>query len=155
MIGGMSFVISGQSNDNPKKEQDSKIPEGEAAFTEEQLKDYYIVYENKAVKYLRTVFNRYLRKPKSADEETILLKGSEIYIKSKFIVLSRDPDVFGNSHITLIFSDKPDKVFIATVYTGGDLRLDRFQQENRFNEEDLRRLRIRYRRFIEDKKHSM
>ncbi len=76
------------------------------------------------------------------------------YLKSKFTVLSRNPDMFGNVHIMLVFSDKPDKVFLTTVYKT-NLRLDRFEEDKSFNEEDLKRIKIRYRKFLEDKKHAM
>jgi hypothetical protein len=38
----------------------SKIPDGEAHFTAEELEDYYLVYKNSDVRYLRTLFDSYL-----------------------------------------------------------------------------------------------
>lgn len=134
----------------------AKVPEGEVHFTDEQLKDYYLVYENKAVRHVRTIVDRYLKNPKKADGETSILKSIDrAYLNSRFSVLSQDPDMFGNTHILLLAVDKPDKVFKAIVYTGGDLRLDYFRINADFNEEDMRRIRIRYRELLEDKKHSL
>lgn len=148
------FAVFAQ--DSSKKSQEPKIPLGEAAFTQEQLEDYYKVYENDDVKYLRKVFNRFLAKPliKNDEEINVLKKTDRQYFKSKFTVLSRNPDMFGNVHITILFLDKPDKVFLATVYKT-NLRLDRFEEDKGFDEEDLKRIKIRYRKFLEDKKHAM
>jgi hypothetical protein len=38
----------------------SKIPDGEAQFTPEQLEQYYLVYKHPDVRYLRTLFDSYL-----------------------------------------------------------------------------------------------
>lgn len=134
----------------------ANVPETEATFTKDQLEDYYRVYENKAVKYIRTVVDRYLKNSKKTDRETeIIAKTDRAYLTGKFNILSQDPDWFGNTHILLISVDKPDKVFKAIVYTGGDLRLDYFQADNNFNSEDMRIIRIRYRKFLEDTKHSL
>jgi hypothetical protein len=151
-----TFCFAVFAQDSSKKSQGSKIPQGEANFTREQLKDYYKVYENDDVKYLRRIFNRFLAKPltKNDQEINLLKKIDKQYLKSKFTVLSRNPDMFGNVHIMLVFSDKPDKVFLATVYKI-NLRLDRFEEDKSFNEEDLKRIKIRYRKFLEDKKHAM
>ncbi len=136
--------------------QDSKIPLGEASFTKEQLADYYKVYKNTDVRYLRKVFNKFIAKPLTKNDEEIdlLKKFDKKYFKSKFIVLSRDPDLFGNNNILMIFLDKPDKIFLASVYKN-DLRLVIFEEDKSFNKEDLRRVKIRYRKFFEDKKHSI
>ena len=143
--------ISAQLPTSHEPNMMADVPEAQASFTTEQLKDYYIVYENKAVKHVRTVIDRYLKNPKKIDDETKNLRAIDrTYLKSKFNVLSRDPDFLGNTHILLVFVDKPDRVFLADVYTGGELRLDRFVVDERFNDEDMRRLRIRYRKFLED-----
>ena len=152
------FVIAtmAQNEKGQKPNKMANVPEKEAEFTEGQLKDYYIVYENDAVKYVRKVIERYLKNSPKTDNETINLKGvDKAYLKSKFNVLSRDPDMFGNTHIMLIFVDKPDKIFIASVYTGGELRLDRFALDTNFNDEDMRIIRIRYKKFLDDKIHAM
>lgn len=152
----LSISIGAQVLDDSKPVMTANLPEGEAVFTEEELKDYYEVYENEAVKYLRKVFDRYLKNPKSTDSETEHLQPiPKEYFESKFTVLSRNPDMFGNTHLMILFVDKPDKVFVASIYTGGDFRLGRFAEDSRFTKEDIRRLKIRYRRFLEDKKHVM
>jgi hypothetical protein len=97
----LTFCLVDFAQDSLKNSQESKIPLGEASFTEEQLEDYYKAYENDDVKYLRRVFDKPLAKN---DEELNLLKAfDKQYFRSKFIVLSRDPDMFGNVHIMLVF----------------------------------------------------
>jgi hypothetical protein len=136
----------------------SKIPEGEAQFTPEQLEDYYRVYKNPDVKYLRTLFDAYLDKSGGTPQERQLLdKWSKDYFRSKFIVMSRDGNMFGGTLITILFVDRPDKVFIAWVYPEGEsriLKLKNFSPSD-FSDEDIRRIRTRYKKLIEDKTHAM
>ena len=134
----------------------ANVPDTEANFSEADLKDYYLVYENKAVAHVRAVLDRYLKNPSKLDNETENFKGLEKgYLNSRFNVLSQDPDMFGNTHILLVAVDKPDAVFQAIVYTGNGYRLDHFAKDDRFNEEDMRRIRIRYKKFLDDTKHSL
>jgi len=136
----------------------SKIPDGEAQFTHEQLEEYYLVYKNSDVKYLRTLFDSYLhRSDGSAQERQILDKWDKAYFRSKFIVMSRDDNTFGGTFIAILFQDRPDKVFMTWVYPEGEnkrLTLRRLGAAD-FSEEDIRRINIRYKKLIEDKVHAM
>jgi len=136
----------------------SKIPDGEAQFTPEQLEQYYLVYKNPDVQYLRTLFDAYLKDAGGTTEERQQLhKWNKDYFRSKFIVMSRENGTFGGTLITILFQDRPDKVFIAWVYPEGSnkqLVLRRFDVGD-FSDEDLKRIRIRYKKLIEDKVHSM
>lgn len=139
-------------------DQASKIPAEEAQFTPEQLKQYYLVYGNPDVTYLRALFDAYLHKSGGTDLERQLLgKWSKDYYRSKFVVLFRDGNVFGGTLITIMFRGRQDKVFVAWVYPEGNegkLTLKGFDLA-KFNDEDIRRMQIRYRKLIEDKIHSM
>lgn len=136
----------------------SKIPDGEAQFTSEQLDHYYLVYKNPDVRYLRTVFDSYLNSSGSAEQgRELLSKWSKLYFRSKFMVLSREDNTFGGTLITILFQDRPDKVFVAWVYPEGDakkLTLRKFDVGD-FGEEGLRRIKVRYKELIEDKVHAM
>jgi hypothetical protein len=136
----------------------SKIPEGEAKFTAEQLEQYYLVYKNPDVRYLRTLFDAYLNKTGGTEEERQLLdKWNKDYVRSKFIVLSRDRNTFGGTFITILFQDRADKVFMAWVYPEGSnqqLTL-RALRVSDFSDEDIRRIKIRYKKLIADKTHAM
>jgi hypothetical protein len=135
----------------------SKIPEGEAHFTPQQLEQYYLVYKNSDVRYLRTTFDAYLKGTAATDEREILEKWDKAYFRSKFVVLSRDANTFGGSLITILFEDRPDKVFVAWVYPEGAskrLTLRGLHLAN-FTAEDVKRINVRYKAIIEDKKHAM
>jgi hypothetical protein len=154
-----SLGIAQQAN-SPKVPESpaSVIPEGEAHFTPEQLNQYYLVYTNADVRYLRTLFDACLRGDSGREDEFKILKEwSSDYYKSKFIVCSRDIDPFGGTLITLVFQDRPDKIFVAWVYPEGaekELKL-RVLDPSKYSDEDVKRTRIRYRMFLEDKDHAM
>jgi hypothetical protein len=134
----------------------ANVPATEATFTNEQLQEYYLVYQNKAVRHIRTVVDRYLKNPKKLDGETeILRKIDKAYLTGKFFVLSRNPGIFGYTNILILAADKPDKVIKAAVYTGGELRLDYFEIDPDYNAEDMRITKIRYRTLLSDTKHSL
>jgi hypothetical protein len=136
----------------------SKIPDGEVQFTREQLKEYYLVYKNPDVRYLRTLFDSYLHGScRSEQERQVLDKWDKAYYRSKFIVMSRDDNTFGGTFITILFQDRPDKVLVAWVYPEGSnkkLAL-RGLEAGDFSEEDIRRINIRYKKHIKDKVHAM
>jgi hypothetical protein len=146
------------TNPLAQQQQSSNIPAEEAHFTAEQMKDYYLVYKNADVRYLRRVFDAYLRGARVTEEESESLgKWDKAYYRSKFVVLSRDNNTFGGTFITIMFQDRPDKVFVAWVYPEGSRRRLTLKglDLGKFTEEDIRRMRIRYRRFLEDKVHAM
>jgi hypothetical protein len=148
----LTRVLSGQDKTT------SKIPEGEAQFSQEQLEQYYLVYKNPDVRYLRTLFDSYLKGSGATEQERgILSKWDKAYFSSKFIVMSRDANTFGGTFITILFQDRPDKVFVTWVYPEGinkKLTLRKLDAED-FNEEDVRRINVRYKRLIADKVHAM
>jgi hypothetical protein len=147
-----------QSGDSSKGNQTSTIPAGEAHFTPAQLKEYYLVYKNADVRYLRTLFDAYVRGARGREEEYELLrKWDKDYYRSKFVVMSREENTFGGTLITIMFQDRPDKVFVAWVYPEGDRRRLTLKglDLGKFSDEDIRRMKIRYRQFLEDKVHAM
>jgi hypothetical protein len=136
---------------------DSKIPDGEVQFTPEQLEEYYKVYKNADVQYLRTVFDAYLRNGCRKEECEMLQKWDKDYFRSKFTVMARDQNPFGGTFITILFQDRPDKVFVAWVYPEGAKRTPSLRgfDAAKFSADDIRRLNLRYRRLIADKAHAM
>jgi hypothetical protein len=136
----------------------SKIPDGEAQFTPEQLEQYYLVYKNPDVRYLRTLFDSYLKNSGGTEQEHQQLgKWNKDYFRSKFTVMSRENNTFGGTLITILFQDRPDKVFVAWIYPEGgnkQLTLKRFDVGD-FSDEDIKRIKVRYKKLIEDKTHGM
>jgi hypothetical protein len=73
------------------------------------------------------------------------------------MVMSRDGNTFGGTLITILFQDRPNKVFITWVYPEGihkKLTLRGFDAGD-FSDEDIRQIKVRYKKLIEDKVHSM
>jgi hypothetical protein len=135
----------------------SKIPDGDAQFTPEQLEQYYLVYKNPDVRYLRTLFDSYVKNSGGTEQEQQQLgKWNKDCFRSKFMVMLRDNDTFGGTLITILFQDRPDEVFVAWVYPEGgkQLTLRRFDVGD-FSDEDIKRIKVRYKKLIEDKTHAM
>jgi hypothetical protein len=138
--------------------QKAATPAEEAQFTPEQLKTYYLIYENPDVRYLRTLFDAYLGQTGGTEQERRFLeKWNKEYYQSKFIVLSREISTFGGALITILFQKRPDKVFVAWVYPEGsekELRLKNFTL-SKFDEYKIKRIQVRYKKLIEDSSHAM
>ena len=133
------------------------IPDGEAHFSPSELEDYYRVYENGDVRYLRRLFDAYLA-GKSIDDDAarILRPWDRAYLRSKLIVMSRDESPFGVTFILLVAQDRPDRVLRAAVYKRSRAAFVlRGLDDAGFSSEDVRKLRVRYRQFLEDKKHAL
>lgn len=156
LLAQIGFAQAAKSADQDK--QTSKIPAGEVHFTTEQLQQYYLVYKNADVRYLRTLFDAHLHEAQNREEEFQLLsKWDKSYYRSKFIVLSRDGNAFGGTFITIIFEDRPDRVFVAWVYperAEKRLTLRRFDL-GKFSDEDVKRIQVRYKKLLTDKTHAM
>jgi len=148
-------TITTQNNANSSR---PAIPEGEVHFTLDQLRKYYAVYTLPDVQYLRTLFNEYLSgSGGTKDEVELLKKFDKNYYHSKFMVTSRTDNVMGGTSIQFMFQDRPDKIFDAWVYPEGASNKFRLRAINVAvsDEEDLRRIRIRYKQCLEDKVHAM
>ena len=152
-------LLVAQSSDTTKAQSPSRstIPSEKAQFTPEQLKDYYRVYANADVRYLRKVFDAFLRGTAPESEADLLKLWSSDYYRSKFIVMSRDENTFGGTLVTIMFQSRPDKVFIAWVYPEGESRkltLRKFDIRE-FTDEDIQHMRTRYAVLLADKQHAM
>lgn len=135
-----------------------QIPEGQAHFTPQELEQYYLVYKNPDVRYLRTVFNACLKGTGGTKNECdVLNKWNKGYFRSKFVVLSRNDNTFGGTFITILFQDRPDKVFIAWVYPEGSAKQLTLRELHlaQFTDEDIKRINIRYTEIIKDRGHAM
>src|SRR5262249_47446994 len=63
----------------------------------------------------------------------------------------------GGALITIMFQDRPDKVFVTWVYpegAGRKLTLRKFDA-GEFSDEDIRRINVRYKKLLNDKVHAM
>ena len=110
------------------------------------------------MRYLRTLFDSYIKNSGGTEQERQRLsKWNKDYFRSKFIVMSRSDNTFGGTSITILFQDLPDKLFVAWVYPEGSnkqLVLRKFDVGD-FSAEDIKRIKVRYKKLIEDRVHSM
>jgi hypothetical protein len=142
-------------------EKHEPVPAREVHFTPEQLQTYYRVYTMPQVHYLRKALDTYLNGKASQVEARALDKWSKDYYRSKFIVMSVDPGLLGGTFLTIMFQDNPDKVFVAWVYNKAKDQADlkymelRSMELGKFNGQELKNIRIRYRPFLADKVHAM
>lgn len=130
----------------------------EVQFTPQQLQEYYKVYRDPYVKYLRNVFNAYLAgAPDREDEFKLLSKFDRDYYKSKFVVLVVEDGLMGGSFVTIAFQDRPDKVFKAWVYRAGSERRYELRsfEPAKISDDELKQMQVRYRRFLQDKVHAL
>ncbi len=124
-------------------------------FTKEQQEQYFPVYDRTEVKILRKVLNAYLAGKSKAEETQELDKFSKDYYRSKFVVMSVDPGVFGGTFLTIMFKDKQDKVFTAWIYsTPQGPELKSFDL-SKFDDEQVKNFQIRYKEMLEDKVHCL
>lgn len=143
----------------------------EVIFSEAELKAYYASYGDPFVVHLRKALNGYLVGTndgmslpevvieKRTDEGSVygLSSFDKSYYQSKFAIWRIDEALGGGKDITLIFQDKPDKIFHAWIYElgngeGYDLREFREDTED---SKDIGALLKAYGKYILDKNHSL
>ena len=160
----------------PKKTEtiEEVVPLKYSDLTEEQLQEYFRVYEDPFVVTLRKGLNGYLDGTnEGTDDPEFLINGlgdnsnsglaafGKDYYKSKFVVLYIDYSPVGGKNIHIIFQDKPDKKFWAWVYDNHieDGSYDRYNlrgfQEFPLTEQEIQVMLTTYKEFIEDKEHSL
>lgn len=143
----------------------------EITFTEEQLKSYYAVYSDPFVILIRKALNGYLNGtnegmeiPEAVIEIHEMESGAQAglaaferdYYQSKFVVVALEDALMGGKTVTIIFQEKPDRVFTAWVYKLGDDQYDlrgfwEDREATKYIDEQLKTLG----RYIFDKEHSI
>lgn len=139
-----------------KGQQISSLPP-KRTLTANQLTQYYPIYNDPFVIHIRKTLDRYLAKPNVEDEEFEELKEIDRdYLRSKFIVFSINPHLGGGKAVEIVFADKPDARFRVWVYRfaegGFDLRSFEISESD---PREMKRIRIRYRVFFQDRLHSL
>lgn len=149
-------------------------PVYELEFSEEQVQDYYAVYQNPFVIAIRAAFDNYLagktdgrnRLAETAiagfvDEADVtrnLDAISKEYYRSKFVVFARFPtEVDDSETIYIVFQDKPDRVFDVEMFRrqDGGIEMASFAESMLFNKKEIEKFNIQYRRFLNDKVHAL
>ena len=135
------------------------------------LEQYYKVYDNPFVKHIRVALDGYLEGTnKGVDDPETAITTSEVngakaglasfdksYYRSKFIVYSINDNIAGGKEINIIFQDKPDKIFWVWIYQIANSKYDLrgFAENNKFSSEEIDRIVLEYKTLIEDREHSI
>jgi hypothetical protein len=136
---------------------DSGAQDSEPHFSQAQLRDYYRVYRNGDVRYLRATFNAYLA-GKSLDPgiARILRPWDKAYLRSRFTVGSREETPFGLTIILLVAQDRPDRVIRAIVYRrSASEYILRGLEDTAMPAKQIRAMQVRYRQFLSDTVHAL
>lgn len=177
LTGTIIFVLKGISK-TEVNQVPANIPEEPAptktvpiVFTQEQLNDYYQTARNPYVLHIRKVLDGYLAgknvgmyspelviEARKVDEYTAgLASFDKEYYKSKFIVFSMDNSITGGKNISIIFQDKPDKIFTVWVYklAGGEYDFRSIRDNPKFTSEQMKEIQVLYETILEDREHSL
>lgn len=139
--------------------------------TSNNIEDYYKVYKNPFVLYLRKALNAFLSNDSSdvnisnaaVKKETGegIISGLESfdkeYYKSKFVVLTINKSISGGVDIQIMFQDKPDRIFYAWVYqlADGSFELRGFNSKEKMEPKAMEAIQVEYKTFLEDKEHAL
>ena len=161
-------VAGGQTNNDTTAVENTE----ELQFSPEQLAGYYRSYENPYVIATRKALNSYLNGGSDSLEREIavetwrddqgILYGldsfDKSYYQSKFIVFAINDYIGGGRMISIIFKDKPDKVFAAWIYDVGDegnYQMRGFQEDIRFTPDRMKVIQKQYKSYLEDEEHML
>lgn len=139
--------------------------------TSNNIEDYYKVYKNPTVLYLRKALNAFLSNDSSdinisnvaveKDSRDGIISGLDSfdkeYYKSKFIVLTINKSISGGVDIQILFQDKPDRIFYAWIYqlADGNFELRGFNSKEEMKPEAMKAIQTEYKTFLEDKEHAL
>lgn len=139
--------------------------------TSNNIEDYYRVYKNPTILYLRKALDAYLANDSSdinisnaaVEKDSIegIISGLDSfdkeYYKSKFIVLTINKSVSVGVDIQILFQDKPDRIFYAWVYqlADGSFELRAFNSKEEMEQKAMKALQAEYKTFLEDKEHAL
>lgn len=157
-------------NFDPQVYNDAKSVNISSQDSAEQS-NYYKVYDNPYVIYLRKSFNAYLNNDinsvsisTTAIEKNIkdgIINGldsfDKSYYKSKFVVITINDSLAGGKDIQIIFQDKPDRIFYAWVYqlSDGNYELRGFNSKENIDKNEMDKIIETYRSYIFDGNHSL
>lgn len=152
LILGLSFFVTNafplDQKPIPAREEVKEL-----VMTPEQMRDYASCYKDPYVLHIRKVINNYLTKKLEGNDNYEALEGVDLeYLKNKFVVAAVEGALMGGRQIVLISQAKPDKMFYVWVYyKGGDTYELRAFDIVELSDEEIKDIRIMYRRFLQDK----
>jgi hypothetical protein len=133
-------------------------------LTGKKLKEYHALYRDRFALAVRRELKRFLAGQLDAESPAVkgaLGKGtdglatfSRDYYKSPFIVIQIAPFLGGGRNVSIIFSDKPDKVFDVWIYCMSSERCEMrgFVQDTEFEVAEIQAV---YRNLLSDRRHTL
>lgn len=126
---------------------------------------YVALYKDPYVREVRGLLDRYLKgKSREGDmsavdglngDKTDGLKAfSSDYYRSRFVVVEVAPALFGGHVVSIVFLDKPDRMFDVWIYkiVGGAYEPRAFSVAQNWSAEQIA---LVYENFLRDRKHSL
>lgn len=176
---GLFFYLNKNQNQK-ERTQISPTPSIVATKTimdapKNQIEEYYQVYQNPAVIFLRKALNAYLADDSTGvnismaavqpDTREGIITGlssfSKDYYKSKFVVVTIENSISGGKDIQILFQEKPDRIFYAWVYqlADGNYELRGFNSKEDFDKEEskeaFKKVIEYYKPLLFDKTHAL
>jgi hypothetical protein len=146
-------------------------PQAAPRISDAVLAGYYAVYQNPFVLGLRKELDGYLalKQGKSSKwhgdskthahmtEFTDLEKVDSAYLSSRFTVYKLDNDPFaGGRWVSILFIDKPDRIFKAWMYLTGDGVYElRGFKDSGITPGQIATMRLTYEKLMLDKEHAL
>lgn len=146
---------------------DRTTVEGSLVLKGKALQEYYSLYENPSVLAVRSYLDRYLKNDlKDWGAANVAIQGiqkdktdglanfDKSYYQSKFFVVEVEPFVGGGQTVSVIFQDKPDKMFDVWMYhlSKGEFEMRAFTWDKSISAKDIP---VVYKNFIADKTHAL
>lgn len=137
------------------------------------VEDYYSVYQNPFVIYLRIAFAAYSKGvPQVANIDSAAIQASKVeniesgldnfdknYYQSKFVVLTISDNERDGKDLQIIFQDKPDRIFYAWIVKDQSSEVGHsligFNSRTDITKETMDDLVETYKEQIQDKEHSI
>lgn len=167
----MMGIFAVWNNSYPGYKDPKKTNTIETVVNSQVMRDkYYQLYDDPDIQHIRTSLNTYLKgdqsslipfetKTKKVDDTFTygLDSFDKKYYKSKFVVVAIDDYIQGGSAVTLLFQDKPDRLFVAWVYAYSETYfvLRGFWSATKQNATTIKRLNTEMKDFINDTIHSL
>ena len=149
----LSGIVASNAFALDEKAKPSKGEAKEIVLSPEQMKRYASTYKDPCVRHIRKVIDNYLNGKLVGNDKYDDLKAvDQEYLRNRFVVLSVKNSIMGGREISLISQKKPDKIFWTWIYKypDGVYELRAFAVEEH-REEEIRNIRIQFKRFLEDK----
>jgi len=164
-------IARGQANNQTTNDTTTEDIQ-ELQFSQEELEGYYRAYENPYVLATRKALNSYLYGDiDSLDRDIAIEKGEDnngaltgldsfdkSYYKSKFVVFAINNSISGGQMISIIFKDKPDKVFLAWIYdvgNEGNYQMRSFLEDISFTPDKMKIIQKQYKSYFDDETHML